>query len=342
MSAPLKIQTKESASPEQLKQNVLTNLKLIKKWLGPAYEIHNNEAMLISFGDSFRNDPAGKLKELVDSRQNNKNADIFTIKHALPLFKDLEYKPRYCVLLDPREAEGISTLGHKRIDLLEVYPETTYLVASMTHPSVTKALLDKGANVVGWHSACEAMNDPEVHSQISEWTIGGSCSAMRAISLARIMGYRNIKLAGYDARIDPPQWYLDKEKGKIDALIKATGINLDEENLKIFYDKVSPAFQLYGTRKIHNIMGDSSSPLNALEQVRDPVSNKIVAMKLLIGNTTVWVTPELGAMAQDLFNTFIENKDVTFSIHSEGVCKAVWDVLGGAERINPKPQSTRP
>lgn len=339
----LNIKTRESASDAQLKTNVLTNIDLIgaDNFIKTRYEVRNDgrQANIVSFGESFRNDPEGILKQMG-------NGDIFCIKHTLPLFEDIPYKPKYCVILDPREASGTSTLGYKRSDLLKVYPETTYLVASMTHPSVTQTLLERGANVVGWHSACEAMRDPEVAKLVQKWIVGGSCSAMRAIPIARIFGYRRVAIGGFDATIPVPEGYLKEQDEAFKTILAAKGMDIQsEEDYKTFVEELFPAITEYQAVKISKMLPqgqkDPKNPEYGKSDVIKIMDNyfspdgKHEGMKLGIGDEIMWCSPELAAMARDIEHTFATNNDMVFYNYSGGVAKAIWDVLGGAEKINP-------
>lgn len=342
---PLKIQTKESASDDGLKHNILANLSLMDKWVDGRWEAHNRHAILVSFGASFRKDPAGAVQAALDEcAARGVEADIFCVKHALPLFADLEIKPKYCVILDPREVGGISTLGYKRADLFEgnIYPETKFLVASMTHPSVTTTLIEGSAQVVGWHSACAAMNDPLVNQHVRNWVTGGSCSAMRAVSLARLFGYRHVHLVGYDAAINEPEKFTEIKKGKLEAMYRAFGLEtLSDENPELYAtinEKIIPAIEFYAAKKISALVPkdpNSTGHINMLDRF-DGGGEKNLAFKLAIGNNIVWCTPELAAMAQDVDMLFSTNTDLTFYMRSGGVTEALWNVIGGSAVINPK------
>jgi hypothetical protein len=341
MSVPLQIKTKESASGEQLTENVLANLAMIENFIDTRYAIHNREAHLISFGKSFRDDPDGMIKQMAkDSPNRRKDIDIFCVKHCLPLFEDLEIKPTYAVMLDPRAADGVSTLGHRRKDLLKVYPETTYLIATMTHPSITEYLLENGANVVGWHSACEAMKSEAVQGLVPSWVTGGSCSAMRAVSLAYICGFRTFRMGGYDGIISEPIEKAQSEGRQVAKLIKATGIDFNTEQTEAILNKIAPAIEFYGGRKAGNLLqvgNEDGKPQSIVRILDNYASNgKLEAMKLSIGDEIMWVTPELAAMAQDLEVVFRQNKDQQFFNYSGGLCGAMYRALGGADKINPR------
>ena len=69
----------------------------------------------------------------------------------------------------------------------------------MTDPSVTEYLLKKKVNVKGWQAYSDAIRDTEVKDKLvvakdtgveegSVLITGGTCAAMRTISIAHIMG----------------------------------------------------------------------------------------------------------------------------------------------------------
>jgi hypothetical protein len=336
---PLQMKTAESATNDELKYNVLTNLKEIDEWTEMRYPVDSSkQATILSFGKSFRDNPAAMV-DTIENELDGKTNDIFTIKHALPLFEDLDIKPKYCVVLDPRSVTGTSTLGHIRKDLFKIYPETTYLVASMTHPSVTRHLLDSGARVVGWHSACEAMKDKEVAAMIPNWVVGGSCSAMRAISLARIFGYRTIALGGCDAVVPEPERSSIEAKARIRKILDEIGIKCEGEDFEKLVMNFVPALDMFTSKKNLQMAGqlNPDQKLFIIEELWDDQRTKREFMKIAINNDIMWCTPELVAIAQDLESIFKTNTDVWFKNYSGGVCGAMWNALGGVEAINPSP-----
>lgn len=342
---PLKIQTKESASLHELKMNVVQNLDLMKdcQWLSHKYQVHDKEAIIVSYGNSFRENPE-KLKEILKDKTNY---TIFTVKHCLPLFKELGIDPDYCVILDPREVLGVSTLGHKRADLFKDSTAKAYMVATMTHPSVTQLLLSLNKNLIGWHSACEAMKDPEVAAKVPNWITGGSCSAMRAVSIARVMGYRTISLLGFDAVTDAPEGYKDRERNVFYSALESIGLKIDDDTKDQMFEQLVPAIQLYGARKASLLTkpdGDAKeTSMTLLEHVADGSGEqKNSRMKVLIGDDIFWGTPELIAIGQDLEAIFKHNADIVYNIYSGGLCLAIWDLHGGEEKINPRPTTDLP
>lgn len=345
---PLKIQTKESASNGELKQNVLANLEIMQDcdWLQNKYTPHNREAILVSYGSSFRDNPEG-LKEILKEK---KDYDIFTVKHCLPLFKELGIEPDYCVILDPREVLGVSTLGHKRSDLFKDSNAKAFMVASMTHPSATNFLKSMGKHLIGWHSACEAMRDPQIGSMIDTWIVGGSCSAMRTISIARVMGYRKITLHGFDATVPTPKDWIEKQREAFDGVVKQLDMGLEKEQETEVFEKLFPAMEFFGAKKAMMMQpqekDENGKPvetvMHLMEHIKNGPNPKDTFMKVLIGNDFFWGTPELIAIGQDLEMVFKTNTDVTYDIRSGGLCKAIWDIKGGAYNINPVPSEELP
>ena len=64
-------------------------------------------------------------------------------------------------VVDPRPVTGLSTHGIVRTDLFKtVDPSTLFLVAGMTDISVTNLLLEKHAQIIGWHAYSEAVARP--------------------------------------------------------------------------------------------------------------------------------------------------------------------------------------
>lgn len=97
-------------------------------------------------------------------------------------------RPNYTVLLDPAEIVG-SWLQTPDKDCL-------YLVASQCAPNVFDMLKDCKVGV--WHAA----SDKPIQELAGMQLIGGGCTvSLRAISLAIILGYKNLHLFGFDSCI---------------------------------------------------------------------------------------------------------------------------------------------
>ena len=98
--------------------------------------------------------------------------------------------PTYHVEVDPREHK-IELLGTPHKDV-QYYP------ASCCHPKYIEHLLSHGANVKLWHVFA---NDTEAQLVLpkGEWLLtGGSDVGMRAMTIARFLGYKNLHIFGLD------------------------------------------------------------------------------------------------------------------------------------------------
>ncbi len=96
-----------------------------------------------------------------------------------------------CVVLDPRPMEGVSTHGVVRKDLFkEIDPTTKFFIASMTDITVTKYIMEKTDNILGFHAFTDAIRDETVTNKVTiaegiginpgELLIsGGTCAATR-------------------------------------------------------------------------------------------------------------------------------------------------------------------
>ena len=195
MSKPLNLKSRTCVDDEGINKNVRFSLDNISKWVEPI-KMHHKHAVVVSAGPSTKRH-LDKIKEL-----QRAGYDIYCVKHSLPILIEAGIVPTYCIILDPREVEGISTHGVKRSELFDSAPKgTNFLVASMTNKDTTKYLIDKGMNVIGWHAVVgNIMHD--FRSEINFGVIGGSSSAVRGLYLLHAMGYRFITCVGFDSSID--------------------------------------------------------------------------------------------------------------------------------------------
>ena len=67
----------------------------------------------------------------------------------------------------------------------------------MTNIDVTKYLVEKGANIIGWHAYTNALIDMQ-ELQDQELITGGTCSAMRTIGIGHTLGFREFHIFGMD------------------------------------------------------------------------------------------------------------------------------------------------
>ena len=150
------------------------------------------------------------------------------VKHSYPKLLEQQIQPWGCIILDPRPITGISTHGIKRKELFKIVDDKTiFFTASMTDPSVTRFLKKRTSKIVGWHAFTQTLQEDikqkvvDKHIKVAEslgieegamLITGGTCAAMRAISLMHTLGFRKYELFGYDCSVPELS---DKDKKKL-------------------------------------------------------------------------------------------------------------------------------
>lgn len=207
---PLKIIPQDSMPKEHILNNAHESDKLLSKWLKHCMP-HNRSAVIVSAGPSL----AGNLERI--RQQQKDGAYVVCVKHSLPILMNAGIIPDACVILDPRPVNAESTHGVLRTTLFDkVDPKTVFFIASMTDTSVTKYVLSKTSNVVGWFAWTQALaksKPPEDHPVVT----GGTCSAWRCFGLLRVLGFSKITAYGFDFVMDsskPIDMELKDDKGR--------------------------------------------------------------------------------------------------------------------------------
>ena len=203
--SPVKINPIDSADISEIESNVETNLGLATEWikLWDKKEPSHKKAVLIGAGPSLKR----LLKAGFIHKDMFPSSDFvtFTCKHALPLLMEYGFKDLYCVVLDPRSIDGISTHDVKRRDLYDsADPErVTFLTASMTNPSVTTYLMDRGFKQIHWHADSLALE--KFKERVDIRFSGGTNSILRSIAIGyNSFGIREFNLIGLDSSLDTP------------------------------------------------------------------------------------------------------------------------------------------
>lgn len=208
---PIMVQPKDSVPDEYIKQNIIANVELIPDWVGRCRP-HNLKGIIVSAGPSLNTE---QIRNDYYYGKKLTGTKILCVKHSLPKLMEAGIVPWGCTVLDPRPVDGVSTHGVVRKDLFEkIDPRTTFFVASMTDPSVTRLLLDRGAKVLGFHAYSQAIQKvvKDADFPLPEDTVyitGGTCAATRSIGLFHTLGFRHITLAGFDGSVPEPA---DEEK----------------------------------------------------------------------------------------------------------------------------------
>jgi hypothetical protein len=212
---PIIVKPKDCMPTDYIRNNIKNNVQSIKKWLIKARP-HGEILNIVSGGPSFL-----KYKDYLKSTQSK----IMCVKHSLPMLLKEGITPWACNILDPRPIDGTSTHGIVRKELFNEIPkETIFFVSSMTDISVVKYLKQKGAKIIGWNAYSDAIIEKTGQGNkvvipkelgVPEDTVlltGGTCAAMRAISVGHTLGFRNFKLYGFDCSVPEP-----KNKDELDG-----------------------------------------------------------------------------------------------------------------------------
>lgn len=291
----IRVTPKDSLPQPEIEDNIQTNLELITEWLDIGVSRPPDPtkvAWLLGGGPSL--DEAFNLGFYKASMfRENPEHSLWLCKHALPLFREgWDDIPLNVVALDPRPIDGTSTHGVKRLSLYDSAPKhTVFYLASMTSPSVTRHLLERGHRVVGWHAASESLKkfateerkilpkNFHEHTQTGPLSIsGGTSSLLRAVGLTReAFGITRFRLLGLDS-----------------------SLKLTEEE-----------------------RGWSRDPNSAWRLETDSVTGAIRRMEITYGagGYPTWTTGELCAQAQDLEALFKARKQLGIELKIVGTDK---------------------
>lgn len=210
---PIIVEPKDSVPDHVIKQNIIDNMGLITNWISRC-RTHNFTGLIVSAGPSL---DAAKIHKDYYYGKKVTGTKIICVKHSLPILMDAGIVPWGCVVLDPRPVDGVSTHGMVRKDLFKnIDPRTTFFVASMTDPSVTRLLIERGAKVLGFHAFSKAIQTVATDSDFplppeTVYVTGGTCAATRSIGLLHTLGFRSITLEGFDGSVPEPD---DKDKNE--------------------------------------------------------------------------------------------------------------------------------
>lgn len=174
------IQTKGCVSDEERQQYMEYAISRVQGRIQPGPDRGSESIAVVCYGPSLRDD----VEKLRDFKW------IITCSGAHRYLIDRGIIPTWHVDVDPRE--------HK-IELLGTpHPDVEYLMCSSVNPKYIDALA--GHNVKLWHgySGVDMANLPAVYPR-GEWVFAGGCTVgLRALILARFLGFTNIDLFGMD------------------------------------------------------------------------------------------------------------------------------------------------
>lgn len=175
----LDIKSKYAVTPEEHQANFKAAIALGLPSLQKG-ELTDEPLALVCSGPSLRR-----------TRREIRHFDkVFTCSGAHDYLLDHGLVPTWHIVGDPREHAGFSVIHpHKRIQ---------YLIASSCHPKVFERL--KGYNVQVWHSLQGAEHLLTLdHYPPGDWVLtGGTNIGMRAMVIARVLGFTNVHIFGMD------------------------------------------------------------------------------------------------------------------------------------------------
>lgn len=217
---PLRVNPVDCMPKPHIQKNVVTNMKLLKRWISKKAQLHDGKAIVVSAGLSLPK----YLKEIKEKQRQG--AKIFAVKHALPTLLKAGIVPWALVVLDPRNVKGESTHGIVRTSLLDSIPkETKCFIASMSDPSVTRHIMKRNKNCYGWHAYTNSLAQFKKIPPNALMVTGGTCAAWRCIGLGNTLGFTEFDLYGFDFYVDPKSVDLKAkdEKGRPKYLKIAVG-----------------------------------------------------------------------------------------------------------------------
>lgn len=178
------IQTKNALPSEEIRKHIEENQKLITNWILQC-EKNDETIALVSAGPLLI---AEEVKREIE--QGNK---IVAVKHALVPLKKAGITPWACILLDPRP--------HVLDFVQEADKNIKWFVASQVNPDVTKALIERGCEIWGYHATVGADEQNLIMKQPDSIISGGSATATRGLYLLSHLGFDKFNLYGYDLSV---------------------------------------------------------------------------------------------------------------------------------------------
>lgn len=175
------IQTKNAIPDEEIRAHIEENQRLITNWVTPCIGT-DEEIVVVSAG------PQMIPEDVLPDYQAGKK--IVAVKHALDRLKSVGIKPWGCILLDPRpHVENFVNNPDK---------DAIWFVASQVNPKVTMKLLASGCTVWGYHASVGAGETELTNKQPDSIISGGSATATRGLFVLNHLGFKKMKLFGYD------------------------------------------------------------------------------------------------------------------------------------------------
>lgn len=182
---PLRIDVSAYGTSGELKHNIRDALSRGLPELGLAPCKHDGTFVIVGSGPSIE----FHIDQIKADR--DKGRPICAIKGAHDYLVERGILPDLFLTTEPRDR--LYQVKHKN-------KHTVYLIASRCPPSLFDHLKD--CNVLLWHAW---MDKPETDELIAMSKIGiggGTTSGLRAVNVAYVLGFRNIRMYGMDSCLD--------------------------------------------------------------------------------------------------------------------------------------------
>jgi hypothetical protein len=189
----IKIKTKNCVRDEFIQANIRFASGLTDKWITQCRP-HDLEAVIVSGGPS-RLDFMPEIRNFIAHKEA---ARVFCVKTSHDWLIENEMIPWGCLLLDPRP--------HVLDFVDQPHEAIKYFTASMCHPVTVQRLVEKDAEIWGYHAHVGAGEKETVKKQLGEGMIigGGSTAALRGVSVLHALGFRKFTLIGFDSCYSGP------------------------------------------------------------------------------------------------------------------------------------------
>lgn len=164
-------------------ENIRANIKKVSGRIAPSMELKNEPVAIVCFGGSL-NDTWEKIKDFKHIISCS-GAHKYLIQHGII--------PTHHCEVDPRE--------HKIKLLGDPHPEVEYLISSTCHPKYVDHIKDSKATIKLWHVFATQEEAFRVLPRGEMCITGGSSIGLRAMTIARILGFTDLHVFGMDGNI---------------------------------------------------------------------------------------------------------------------------------------------
>lgn len=152
---------------------------------------------------------------------------IVTVKTSYDICLEEGIVPQYCSLLDPRD--------HVAKAIKNPQKETTFIIASMCHPTTWDRFVGEGFKCIGYHAAVYADEVPIILELFpkDKWLVnGGTTAGYRGLMVFYTMGFRKFVTYGMDSCYNgkPDEVHgRNKEKPAIEVTVEGRQFWTDPE-----------------------------------------------------------------------------------------------------------------